>query len=488
MTNLATLTLSEMRKGLDLKEFSSKELVEASLSAIEKHKNLNAFIEVASENARASAEESDKKLAKGESAPLLGIPVALKDMILTKGIRTTCGSKILSNFIPPYNATVTEKIKAAGAVIVGKTNQDEFAMGSSSETSHFGPVRNPWDPSKVPGGSSGGSAAAVAAGTVPLSLGTDTGGSIRQPASFCGIVGIKPTYGRVSRYGVVAYASSLDQVGPFARNVKDAALLLEILAGRCALDATSANTPVPSYTAALGRDIKGLRIGLPKEYFIPGMNKEVESSVKSAVQKLESLGAEIVEISLPTTEVALATYYIIAPAEASSNLSRYDGIRYGFRAEGTKDLKDLYCKTRSEGFGKEVRRRILIGTHVLSTGYYDAYYLKAQKVRALIAEDFKKSFKEKCDVIACPAAPSTAFTLGAKTSDPLEMYLSDVFTITVNLAGLPGMCLPCGFDGQGLPIGLQLIGKHFDEETLCKVAYAFESSTEWHKRTPHIFG
>jgi aspartyl-tRNA(Asn)/glutamyl-tRNA(Gln) amidotransferase subunit A len=488
MASLASLTLSEMRAGLDSKKFSARELAQASLAAAEKHRDLNSFIAVCGEQALKDAEQADVRLAAGERAPLLGVPVAVKDMILTKGVKTTAASKILENFIPPYSATVVERIEQAGGVIVGKTNLDEFAMGSSNETSCYGPVKNPWDTSRVPGGSSGGSAAAVAAGIVPLSLGTDTGGSIRQPASLCGIVGIKPTYGRVSRYGVIAYASSLDQVGPFARNVRDAASLLNVISGKCAHDATTSPQPVPDYTAALGKSIKGLRIGLPKEYFIPGMNREVEASVRKAIASLESLGAEIVDISLPHTEHALATYYIIAPAEASSNLSRYDGIRFGHRAKNTKSLKELYAASRTEGFGREVRRRILIGTHVLSTGYYDAFYLRAQKVRSLIAQDFTNAFATSCDVIACPASPTTAFPIGDKTADPLEMYLSDVFTLSLNLAGLPGMCQPCGFDSQGLPIGLQLIGKPLGEESLLSVASAYESATSWHTQTPKIFG
>ncbi len=489
MAPLCSLSLSEMREGLDKKKFSSKELTESALSNIEKAKGLNAFIEVSRESALREADAADALLKKGEGKdlPLLGIPVGIKDMILTKGIRTTCASKILSNFVAPYDATVTCRLKDAGAVTVGKTNMDEFAMGSSNETSHYGPVQNPWDTSRVPGGSSGGSAAAVAAGLVPLALGTDTGGSIRQPSSYCSTVGIKPTYGRVSRYGVVAYASSLDQVGPITRNVRDAAKITKILSGLDARDATSSNIPVPNYEAVLGKDIKGLRVGVPKEYFIKGLNPEVEKSVRGAIDQLVSLGAKTVEVSLPTTEVALSVYYVLAPAEASSNLGRYDGVKYGFRATGTKDLQDLYCQTRSEGFGKEVKRRILIGTHVLSTGYYDAFYLRAQKVRTLIAQDFKRVFESECDIIVCPTAPTTAFKIGEKVSDPLAMYLSDVFTIPVNLAGLPGMSLPCGFDGQGLPIGVQLIGRSFDEETLFKVAYAYESSTDWHKKTPKVF-
>ncbi len=486
MAGLSSLTLSEMRAGLDRGSFTSLDLTRACLENAERFKDLNAFITLCPETALSQAAEKDALLAKGDRSPLLGIPLAIKDLILTKGVTTTAGSKILNNFIPPYDATVTTLLKQAGAVIIGKTNLDEFGMGSSNENSAFGPVKNPWDTARVPGGSSGGSAVAVAAGIVPVALGTDTGGSIRQPASFCSIVGIRPTYGRVSRYGVVAYASSLDQVGTFARTVRDAASILTIISGLDRHDSTSVNLPVPNYEACLGQEIEGLRIGIPKEFFIKGTNPEVEQSVRAGIAHLTTLGAVTVEVSLPALEYALACYYIIAPAEASSNLSRYDGVRYGNRASNPEDLDDLYSRSRSEGFGKEVKRRILIGSHVLSTGYYDAYYLHAQKVRSLIAQDFKRVF-EQCDIIACPVAPTTAFKIGEKTSDPLEMYLSDIFTIPVNLAGLPGMSLPCGFDGQHLPIGMQLIGKPFDEGTLLKVGHAFESTTDWHKQTAKVF-
>ncbi len=488
MQALPPLTLPELRQALDKRSVSALELTNALLSRIEARRSLNAFLEVCPESARAEAKIADEKIAKGEKSALLGIPVAVKDMILTRGIKTTCASKILSNFTPPYDATVTSKLRNSGAIIIGKTNLDEFAMGSSNENSAFGAAANPWDESRVPGGSSGGSASAVAARLVPMALGTDTGGSIRQPASLCGIVGIKPTYGRVSRYGVVAFASSLDQVGPLATTVRDCAISTQILAGHDTRDATSANLPVPNFEAVLGREIKGLRVGIPKEYFVKGVSAEVESSVRAAVAKLATLGAEIVEISLPHSALALSVYYIIAPAEASSNLSRYDGIRYGHRAANTKDLTDLYSRSRSEGFGREVTRRILIGTHVLSTGYYDAFYLKAQKVRTLITQDFKNAFASACDLIACPTAPHTAFKKGEKASDPMQMYLEDIFTIPVNLAGLPGISVPCGFDTQGLPIGLQLIGKPWDEETIFKAAYAFEQSTAWHTRSPDSGG
>lgn len=485
---LTNLSISALRRGLDKKEFSSEELTRAFLDRIEEHKALNSFIRACPEEAQAAAHEADKKIASGEKAPLLGVPIAVKDMILTKGIPTTCASRILGNFIPPYDATVVQKLKAAGAFTIGKTNLDEFAMGSSNENSSFGPVRNPWDIERVPGGSSGGSAAAVSARLSPAALGTDTGGSIRQPASYCSLVGIKPTYGRVSRYGAVAFASSLDQVGVLASTVRDCALVTSIISGHDKYDSTSVDTPVPDFEAALGKEARGLRIGIPDEYFIPGMSKEVEEAVKAAIRTLEGLGTVPVRVSLPHTQAALATYYVLAPAEASSNLARYDGVRYGHRAKNARDLKDLYLRSRSEGFGREVKRRIMIGTYVLSTGYYDAYYLRAQKVRQLIARDFKSVFEAKCDLIVCPTAPSTAFKIGEKTADPLTMYLNDVFTIPVNLAGLPGMSIPCGFDSQGLPIGLQLIGKPWDEETLFKLAFAYEEASGWCRKLPPLCG
>jgi len=488
MSELLTKNVSEMRQALDAGKVSALELVKASLAKIESLKSINAFISISSEEALKDAAMADAEIQKGlgKQKPLLGIPVAVKDMILTKGTKTTAASKILSNFVAPYDATVTVKLRQAGAVIVGKANMDEFAMGSSNETSFFGAVKNPWNVACVPGGSSGGSAAAVAARMVPLSLGTDTGGSIRQPASLCGIVGIKPTYGRVSRYGVVAYASSLDQVGPFATTVRDAAILTGVLSGKDPKDATSVEDKVPDFLSACARGVKGLRIGIPKEYFIEGLNKEVEKAIRDALVVLEKQGAKLVPVSLPNTELALPTYYIIAPAEASSNLARYDGVRYGHRADKPADLNDMYCRTRAEGFGDEVQRRIMIGAYVLSSGYYDAYYLRAQKVRALIARDFKEAFVSQCDVIACPASPSTAFKIGEKAADPISMYLSDVFTIPVNLAGLPGISVPCGFDSKGLPIGLQLIGKPFDEETLFAASAAYEDATDWTKRLPPV--
>ena len=484
MSDIASLTISDMRAGLDSKQFSCTELVKASLDKADSSSGLNCFNLISAENALQEAAQIDTLLEQGKSAPLLGIPIGIKDVICTKGVRTTASSKILENFIPPYDATVVRKLKTAGTVSIGKLNMDEFAMGSSNENSAFGPVKNPWNPEYVPGGSSGGSAAAVAAGICPITLGTDTGGSIRQPASFCGIVGLKPTYGRVSRYGVIAYASSLDQVGGFARNVKDCALVTQAICGADPNDATSSTKEVPNFLNSLGKDIKGLRVGIPKEYFVSGLDPEVSAALKKAVSVLEGLGAIPVEVSLPHTDAAVAVYYILAPAEASSNLARYDGIRYGHRAKGNYDLKTLYAKSRSEGFGREVQRRIMVGAYVLSTGYYDAYYLKAQKVRSLIAKDFQDAFAHKCDLIVAPTAPNAPFKIGAKISDPLQMYLNDIFTIPVNLAGLPGMSVPCGFTSSGLPIGLQLIGKPWDEETLFKTASAYESATDWHTKRP----
>ncbi len=485
MTDLTSLTLAELRDGLDQKTFSSYELTEAFLQKIKKHGDLNAFITVCEDSARAEAKARDVRIGKGEQGKLLGIPVAIKDMICTLGVRTTAASKILDNFVPPYDSTVVAKLKAEGAIVIGKTNLDEFAMGSSNENSSFGTVRNPWAKDFVPGGSSGGSAVAVAAGLAPASLGTDTGGSIRQPASFCGIVGLKPTYGRVSRYGVIAFASSLDQVGGFGYTTRDCALVTEIISGHDSLDSTSVQKDVPAFSSELRPEVKGLRIGIPKEYFIAGLNKDVEQSVRGAIAKLQSLGATVVDISLPHTELAVAVYYILAPAEASSNLARYDGVRYGHRAQNPTDLMDLYCRSRSEGFGTEVKRRIMVGSYVLSAGYFDAYYLQAQKVRTLIAQDFSNAFATSCDLIACPTAPTTPFKIGDKVEDPLAMYLNDVFTIPVNLAGLPGLSMPCGFS-NGLPIGLQLIGKPWDEQTLFNAAYAYEQATDWHEKRPAL--
>jgi aspartyl-tRNA(Asn)/glutamyl-tRNA(Gln) amidotransferase subunit A len=434
------------------------------------------------ERAIAEAEKVDVNL------PLGGVPISIKDIINVKDHPCGCASKILEGYIAPYDATVIARLRAAGAIPFGRVNMDEFAMGSSTENSAFGPTKNPWDTTRIPGGSSGGSAAVVAADEAFVALGTDTGGSIRQPAALCGRVGLKPTYGRVSRYGLVAFASSLDQVGPIAKDVRDAALLMNIIAGSDKFDSTTLDEPVPDYTAVLEKGVKGLKLGLPKEYFIEGLDPEVEKSVRAAVAKLESLGAEVIEISLPHTEFALSTYYIIAPAEASANLARFDGVRYGFRAKGTNGLLDHYGRTREEGFGPEVKRRIILGTYVLSSGYYDAYYLRAQKVRALIRQDFASAF-EKVDAIVCPTSPTPAFKLGERTSDPLRMYLADVFTLAANIAGICGLSVPCGFverQGKQLPVGLQILGKELDESTLLQVAFAHEQATDWHKAKPPI--
>ncbi len=442
---------------------------------------VKAYITVTEEIARAQAREADKRIKAGDTSRLLGIPIAVKDNMCTDGIRTTCASKILGNFVPPYDATVVRNLKRAGYVLCGKPNMDEFAMGSSTENSGFFITKNPWDLERIPGGSSGGSAAAVAAGECIGSLGSDTGGSIRQPASCCGVVGLKPTYGRVSRFGLVAFASSLDQIGPITKDVADAALLLNVISGHDDKDSTSANIPAPDFTKALRKDVKGMKIGLPKEYFIEGMDHEVEKAIKDAVKTLEGLGARVVEVSLPHTDFAVATYYILATSEASSNLARYDGVKYGLRAGAPKDLMDMYMKTRAQGFGPEVKRRIMLGTYALSAGYYDAYYKKGQQVRTLIKRDFDEAFKT-VDVIATPTAPTAAFKIGEKSSDPLQMYLSDIFTISVNLAGIPGISVPCGFTSGNLPIGLQLLGKHFDEESILHAAFAYEQATEWHKK------
>jgi aspartyl-tRNA(Asn)/glutamyl-tRNA(Gln) amidotransferase subunit A len=471
-----------LHQKLKAKEVSSVEATKAMLARIEAvEPQIGSFITVTPEQALADAAAADRRIAAGRMDVLTGIPLALKDIFLTEGIRTTCGSRILSNFVPPYSATSWEKLKEQGVVLLGKLNQDEFAMGSSNESSAFGSVRNPWDTTRIPGGSSGGSAAAVASRQATATLGTDTGGSIRQPASHCGCVGLKPTYGRVSRYGVIAYASSLDQVGPLTRDVTDSAIMLGALAGHDPKDSTSVNTPVPDYTAALTGNIKGLRIGLPREYFISGLDPDVQAVMDQAIQTCRSLGAEFVDISLPHTDYAVATYYLIATAEASSNLARYDGVRFGHRAEDAAGLLDMYTKSRSQGFGAEVKRRIMLGTYALSSGYYDAYYVKAQKVRTLIMRDFMRAF-EGVDVILTPVAPTPAFKIGEKVDDPLQMYLSDIFTIPVNLAGTCALSVPAGFSAGGLPIGLQLIGKPFGEETILRAAHAFEQATEWHTR------
>jgi aspartyl-tRNA(Asn)/glutamyl-tRNA(Gln) amidotransferase subunit A len=476
------LTIHELHQKLKAKELSSVEATRAMLARIESvDDRVNAYITVTSAEALEAAEAADRRIAAGLMAPLTGIPIGLKDIFVTKGIRTTCGSRMLENFIPPYDGTAVVRLKEQGGVIVGKLNQDEFAMGSSTESSYFGATNNPWDLGCTPGGSSGGSAAAIAAREATATLGTDTGGSIRQPASHCGCVGLKPTYGRVSRYGVIAYASSLDQVGPLTRDVTDAAIMLEAVAGYDPLDSTSVNTPVPDYVAALGASVKGLKIGLPEQYFIAGLDPDVKRAMDEAIALYESLGAEIMEVSLPHTEYAVATYYLIATAEASSNLARYDGVRFGHRSESARNLSEMYARSRAEGFGPEVKRRIMLGTYALSSGYYDAYYLKAQKVRTLIQQDFLKVFQE-VDLLLTPVAPTPPFRIGEKMADPLQMYLSDIFTIPVNLAGTCAMSIPAGFCRAGLPIGLQLIGKPFGEESILSAAYAFERETDWHRR------
>ena len=484
---LFSLTIHELHDKLIKGETTSEAITESVLGRIKAvDGKVKAYITVTEEIARAQAWEADKRIKAGDtSSPLLGIPIAVKDNMCTDGIKTTCASKILGNFVPPYDATVVRNLKQAGYVLCGKPNMDEFAMGSSTENSGFFITKNPWDIERIPGGSSGGSAAAVAAGECIGSLGSDTGGSIRQPASCCGVVGLKPTYGRVSRFGLVAFASSLDQIGPITKDVTDAAILLNVISGHDAKDSTSANIPAPDFTKALRRDVKGLKIGLPREYFIEGMDPEVEKAIKEAVKTLEGLGAKVVEVSLPHTDYAVATYYILATSEASSNLARYDGVKYGFRAEAPKDLMEMYMKTRDQGFGSEVKRRIMLGTYALSAGYYDAYYKKGQQVRTLIKRDFDEAFKT-VDVIATPTAPTAAFKIGEKSSDPLRMYLSDIFTISVNLAGIPGISVPCGFTSGNLPIGLQLLGKHFDEETILHAAFAYEQTKEWHTRRPKL--
>ncbi|MFG6178015.1 Asp-tRNA(Asn)/Glu-tRNA(Gln) amidotransferase subunit GatA [Halomonas sp. THAF12] len=477
-------TLTGLAAALAAGEFSSRELTEHLLARIERHDGaLNSFITVTGEQALAAADAADAARARGEAGPLTGLPLALKDIFCTQGVKTSCGSKMLDNFTAPYDATVVEKLAAAGTVSLGKTNMDEFAMGSSNENSHYGPVKNPWDLAAVPGGSSGGSAAAVAAGLVPAALGTDTGGSIRQPASFCGITGLKPTYGRVSRYGMVAYASSLDQAGPMARSASDCAHLLSAIAGHDLRDSTSVARGVPDYVEGLDAPLSGLKIGLPKEYFGDGLSAEVESAVREAIKVYESLGATVREVSLPHTHYAIPAYYVIAPAEASSNLSRYDGVRFGHRCENPSDLIDLYKRSRAEGFGEEVKRRILIGTHTLSEGFFDAYYKQAQKVRRLIRQDFLDAFEE-VDVLMGPASPTPAFDLGAN-KDPVSMYLQDIYTIAVNLAGIPGISVPAGFAGRR-PVGLQILGTHFAEAQLLNVAHQFQQATDWHLRRPDL--
>ncbi|MGQ0793498.1 MAG: Asp-tRNA(Asn)/Glu-tRNA(Gln) amidotransferase subunit GatA [Deltaproteobacteria bacterium] len=484
---LARLTLKQASDLVKKKEVSPIELTEAVLSRIESvDPRLNSYITLLSDDARRAAKAAESEIASGNyRGALHGIPVGLKDIFCMKGVRTTCGSRMLESFISPYDATVTARLKRAGAVILGKNNMDEFAMGSSTENSYFSPTRNPWDLERVPGGSSGGSAACVAASLGFGSIGTDTGGSIRQPAALCGVVGMKPTYGRVSRFGMIAFASSLDQAGPFGRTVEDAAILLNSIAGHDARDSTSANVLCPDFTRSLSGGLSGVRIGVPREYFVSGIDPEIESGVRRAIALIEDAGAEVREISLPHTEFALSAYYLLAPSEASSNLARFDGVRYGFRAPTARNLKDMYFKTRAAGFGSEVKRRIMIGTYALSSGYYDAYYLKAQRVRTLIKRDFDEAFGH-VDVILTPTSPEPAFKIGEKTDDPLKMYLSDIFTIPCNLAGIPGMSIPCGFTAAGLPIGLQLLGRPFDEESLFKVAYNYEIRTGWTLSRPPL--
>jgi aspartyl-tRNA(Asn)/glutamyl-tRNA(Gln) amidotransferase subunit A len=480
------VTIHEASRLLRNKQISSVELTRACLERIRQvEPKVHALVTVTDELALRQAEKADRLIAQGDVHPLTGVPVVIKDNMCTKGVRTTCSSRMLANFVPPYEATVVEKLNERGAVIVGKANMDEFAMGSSTEHSAFFTTQNPWDLSRVPGGSSGGSAVAVAADEAIYALGSDTGGSIRQPAGFCSVTGLKPTYGRVSRYGLVAFASSLDQIGPLTKDVTDCAIVLNAIAGYDSRDSTSAPYPVPDYTQCLTTDLNGLAIGVPKEYFVPGMQAEVETAMRAAINKLEQLGAKVEwEVSLPHTGYALAAYYIIAPSEASANLARYDGVKYGFSYQDTDSMWEALEKTRQFGFGDEVKRRIMLGTYALSAGYYDAYYLKAQKVRTLIRREFDQAF-EKYDAVVTPTSPTVPFKIGEKMEDPLQMYLSDVFTIPINIAGLPAITIPAGF-ADGLPIGMQLIGKPFGEETILKIAYAYEQATDWHKRRPRI--
>jgi aspartyl-tRNA(Asn)/glutamyl-tRNA(Gln) amidotransferase subunit A len=482
--DLRELTISSIRNRVAARELRAVEICRAALDRIEKLAELNAFLTVTQDAALERASQIDRAAEQGDPLPALaGVVIAVKDNMVMRGVQTTAGSRILFNYKPPYTATAVERLAAEGAIIIGKTNCDEFAMGSSTENSAYGPVKNPWDTSRVPGGSSGGSAVAVAAGMATAALGSDTGGSIRQPASLSGVVGLKPTYGRVSRYGLIAFGSSLDQIGPLANSVEDVAQILKIIAGRDPKDSTSSDAEVADYVAALDGDVRGLRVGVPRQYYGEGLDPEVRARVEDAIKKLEELGAQIVEVSLPHTEYATSVYYVIATAEASSNLARYDGVRYGFRAEEAATLGEMYSRTRAEGFGAEVKRRIMLGTYALSAGYYDAYYVKAQKVRALIEKDFREAF-QKCDVIATPTSPTPAFRLGEKTDNPLEMYLSDSYTITLNLAGVPGISLPCGLSSSGLPIGVQLIGRHFDEARLLGAASNLERALGLDRRKP----
>jgi aspartyl-tRNA(Asn)/glutamyl-tRNA(Gln) amidotransferase subunit A len=483
---LYTLTIHELHELLIRREVSATDVVSAFVARIEElDPKLDSYLTLLADSAVEAARQFDQGARDIHLSPLAAIPLAIKDVLCVQGVRTTCASRILERFIPPYDGTVVVNLKDAGAIFLGKTNMDEFAMGSSTENSAYKPTRNPWDLSRVPGGSSGGSAAAVAADLCAGSLGSDTGGSIRQPASFCGVVGLKPTYGRVSRYGLVAFASSLDQIGPITKDVEDAALLLQVIAGHDPKDSTSVNQPVPDYRAGLGESLKGLRLGIPKEYFVDGMHPEVTSVVHRAIQTCQELGAEILEVSLPHTEYGVAAYYIIAPAEASSNLARYDGVKYGYRVADARDLMMMYRQSRSQGFGSEVKRRIMLGTYVLSAGYYDAYYRKASQVRTLIRQDFLKAF-ERCDALLAPVAPIPAFKIGEKTDDPLQMYLSDIFTLPASLAGIPGISVPCGFSSDQLPIGLQVLGPHFREDLILRIAYQFEQATPHLRAKPEI--
>ena len=479
-------TIAQLSAALESKKISSEELTQLYIERCNKHnKSLNCFITITEEDALKKAKQADKKRSDGDHNPLTGIPIAQKDIFCTRGIKTTCGSKMLDNFIAPYDATVTKKMNDAGFIMLGKTNMDEFAMGSSNETSFYGPVKNPWDTSRVPGGSSGGSASAVAARLCPAATGTDTGGSIRQPSSFCGITGLKPTYGRVSRYGMIAFASSLDQGGPMTQTAEDAALIMNVISGFDHNDSTSTEEPIDDYSAKLNNSIKGLKIGLPKQYFDKNLNNDVAILIENSVKELERLGAKCFDIELPHTKLSIPAYYVVAPAECSSNLSRYDGVRFGHRCKEPKDLSDLYCRSRQEGFGKEVKRRIMTGTYVLSAGYYDAYYLKAQKIRQIIRDDFQNAFKN-VDLIAGPTTTGTAFGLNEKLNDPISMYLSDIYTVSANLAGLPAISIPSGFI-EKLPVGLQLIGNYFQESLLINVAHQYQKVTDWHQKIPQPY-
>lgn len=483
-------TVAELSRSLEMGEFSSTELTRDYLERIRKHNALyNAYITVTEELALAQAAAADQRRARGEHGPLTGIPLAHKDIFCIQDVLTTCGSKMLANFVAPYNATVVERFNAAGTVTLGKTNMDEFAMGSSNETSYFGPVRNPWDPERVPGGSSGGSAAAVAADLCAMATGTDTGGSIRQPAAFCGITGFKPSYGRISRWGMIAFASSLDQAGPICKSAEDAALMMNVMAGPDLRDSTCVETPAPDYMATLNDSLKGLRIGVPKQHLAKGLGAEVEAALQEALKVFESLGATVKEVDLPNNHLSVSAYYVIAPAEASANLSRFDGVRYGYRCANPANLEDMYKRSRSEGFGNEVKRRIMVGTYALSAGYYDAYYIKAQQIRRLIKQDFDKAFQE-VDIIIGPTTPHTAFKVGEKSDDPVTMYLEDIYTIGVNLAGLPGISIPAGGakspNGKSLPIGIQLVGNDFAEARVLNIAHQFQQHTNWHLQRPEV--